>query len=99
MTSKYKKSKRADGDIAHITEKSLKDFGILQTIKYMDGLEECLEFLAEDPGRGKPFTHSATYKAYFRHRYISHVIYYRKRKHDIFIVRVLHRRMLPENHL
>jgi toxin ParE1/3/4 len=51
------------------------------------------------PNRGRVFVNGRTGHEYFRYRYVSHVIYYRKRQDDVFIVRVLHGKMLPENHL
>ena len=99
MPNSYTLSKQADRDIQHITKRSLADFGEIQTDKYLAGLEETLNMLAETPERGRPFTHGVTQRHYYFHRYVSHVVYYRQRKQDIFITRILHMRMLPENHL
>ena len=99
MPNSYTKSKRADQDIKHITKRSILDFGERQTNIYMEGLEETLEMLAKDSERGRTFTHSITKRTYQHYRYVSHVVYYRQRKHDIFIIRVLHTKMLPEKHL
>jgi len=75
------------------------DFGELQTDKYIEGLEETLNMLAAHPDCGCTFTLEKTKRIYLRYRYMSHVVYYRQRKHDIFIVRILHTKMLPEKHL
>ena len=99
MAGKYTKSKRADRDLARITARSFGDFGEQQTINHMDGLTERLQILADAPDRGRFFTHSKTGRNYLYHRYISHVIYYRQRKNDIFIVRILHNKMQPERHI
>jgi toxin ParE1/3/4 len=99
MPNKYTKSQKADIDIAHITQRSFDDFGEKQTITYMGGLIESLQALANNPERGRAFIHSKTQQTYLFYRYVSHVIYYRQRSHDIFIVRILHTKMLPENHL
>ncbi|PCJ62747.1 MAG: plasmid stabilization protein [Bacteroidetes bacterium] len=99
MLNSYTKSKLADRDISHIVMRSLEDFGEQQTDKYMNGLEEILNFLADNPNRGRVFTHDTTKRSYFFYRYISHVVYYRQRKNDIFITRILHSKMLPEKHL
>lgn len=96
---KYTQSKRADYDIAKITARSFDDFGERQTIKYMDGLTDFLQMLADTPRCGRDFTHNKTNRVYLYTRYISHVVYYRQRKNDIFIVRILHKKMLPEKHL
>jgi len=99
MRGKYTKSKRADHDIRTIIIRSMADFGEAQTDKYIEGLESALCELAEAPGKGRPFVSDRTGQEYSRYRYVSHVIYYRKRQNDIFIVRILHEKMLPENHL
>ena len=99
MVARYTKSKVADRDIEHITAHSFSNFGKRQTIKYMDGLAELLQLLADHPKCGHTFIHSKTGKVYLHYPYVSHVIYYRQRGSDIFIVRILHKRMLPEKHL
>ncbi len=100
MTSSYTKSKRTDQDIKHITKRSIHDFGELQTDKYLSGLEESLQLLANNPNLGHSYICSdETKTGYNYYRHVSHVIYYRQRKHDIFIVRILHKKMLPKNHL
>ena len=99
MPNSYTKSKLADKDILHITKRSLEDFGEKQTDKYMNGLEETLIMLAGTPDRGRVFTHGITKISYFFYRYTSHIVYYRQRKNDIFITRILHKKMLPEKHL
>ena len=99
MAGKYQKSKRTDHDIAHLTARSFTDFGEQQTIKYTNGLTQTLQDLADNPQKGREFVHGKTQRVYLYHRYISHVIYYRQRKDDIFIVRILHKKMQPEKHL
>ena len=99
MTGKYTKSQKTDHDIAKITARSFEDFGERQTIKYMNGLTDLLQVLADNPETGQGFIHGKTNREYLYKRYISHVVYYRKRKNDIFIVRILHKKMLPEKHL
>lgn len=99
MPSKYKKSRYADQDINKITKRSLKDFGELQIDKYMEGMEEIFETLADHPDFGRTFIHGTTKTEYRYYRYVSHVVYYRQRKNDIFIVRILHIKMLPEKYL
>lgn len=99
MPSSYTRSKRADQDIKHITKQSIFDFGELQTDKYLAGLEETLQLLADNPKLGCGYTSGKTKTDYHYHRYVSHVIYYRQREQDIFVVRILHKKMLPEKHL
>lgn len=99
MQDKYTKSKRADQDIHQIVLHSMKEFGEPQTDKYLSGLSGALKMLSDNPDIGNPFFHALTGSEYRRYVYASHVIYYRRRLHDIFIVRILHSRMVPEGHL
>lgn len=99
MSSTYTISKRADLDIMKITLRSLTDFGENQTNKYMAGMKAALDAIADTPSLGRPFTHKNTTRKYLYYRYVSHSVYYRHRKNDIFIVRILHTKMLPENHI
>jgi len=97
--NKYQFSKKTKQDILHITKWSLDDFGERQTIRYMDGLNEAMQALADCPDKGREFVHNKTGRVYLYHRYLSHVIYYRKRENDIFVIRIIHTKMLPEKHL
>lgn len=93
------RSKKSSQDIREITKRSMEDFGETQTLVYMAGLKERMQLLADRPDIGRAFVHTRTEQQYLFFRYESHVIYYRKRKSDIFIVRILHSKMLPEKHL
>lgn len=99
MANSYTLSVLADGDIQQIVKRSLENFGEQQTDTYLNGLENALDLLAETPGRGRDFRHRSTGTNYCFYRYISHVIYYQQRNTEIFITRILHIKMLPENHL
>ena len=89
MATNYTKSKRTDQDIKQLTKRSMADFGELQTDKYLSGLEETLELLAENPELGRACDN--LHKGYRRHEYQSHIIFYRIRKNDIFITRIIHK--------
>ncbi len=105
MVNRYTKSKKADADIKEITKYSVLNFGEQQADKYLSGLSETMELLADNPDLGKTLTHPNKYNStavqsdHHYYRYISHVIYYRKREDGIFVVRILHKSMLPLNHL
>lgn len=88
MQGKYTKSKKTDQDIKHLTKRSIADFGEHQTDKYLSGLEQCLQLLAENPNLGR--TCDELRQGYRRHEYGSHIIFYRKRKNDIFITTIIH---------
>lgn len=95
----YTRSKKSKQEIREITKRSVEDFGEARTLEYMAGLKERMQLLADRPDIGRGFEHIRTKREYLFFRYESHVIYYRKRKSDIFIVRILHTKMLPEKHL
>ncbi len=88
MQGKYTKSKKTDQDIKRITKRSISDFGEQQTDKYLYGLEQCLQLLADNPNLGR--TCDELRQGYQRHEYESHIIFYRKRKNDIFIATIIH---------
>lgn len=99
MPNSYTKSKRADRDIVEITIHSFNDFGEVQTLEYMGALTKRLHWLANNPECGHSFVSNRTGREYRYYNQVSHVIYYRLRKNDIFITRILHKRMLPSKHL
>lgn len=100
MPNRYTRSKKTKDDIKQITHRSMLDFGEKQTRKYMSGLQDAFQLLADTPETGSLLDRPGLAgKRYRYHRYVSHVIFYKQRQNDIFIVRVLHTRMLPENHL
>ena len=93
MTDHVVRSKKADKDIQKITQWSMENFGEKQIRQYLQGMLRAFQGLVDTPKRGRPYLN------YFYFRYESHVIYYRLRKNDIFIARILHMRMLPEKHI
>ncbi|MBO3759162.1 type II toxin-antitoxin system RelE/ParE family toxin [Ciceribacter sp. L1K22] len=99
MAARYLFSVSAERDIASIVEHSLASFGDHQTDEYMMEFSRALDLLAANPDMGTPFNHDRSGTIYRRHRHKSHVIYYRKRRSDIFVLRVLHVKMHPDRHL
>lgn len=93
----YTLSKRADRDLNEIYRYSTEKFGKQKAASYLLSLIECLEMLAHYPYCGSLANHvSANIR---RHWHCSHVIYYHLRKHDIFILRILHQSMHVKRHL
>ena len=89
----YRLSQNADRDVIDIYHFSVDYFGESQAERYVAGLEEQLQMLAERPlfgrdnGHVKPNIRRAEYK--------SHSIYYQTQTRGIFILRILHQRMDP----
>ena len=48
----YKLSQAAARDVENILERSVLDFGQIQTEQYYHSLKNCLELLADNPGIG-----------------------------------------------
>ncbi|MEN9465137.1 MAG: hypothetical protein RL217_1318 [Pseudomonadota bacterium] len=93
----YKLSGLAAQDFADIYEYSLLNFGVKQADFYTDELKQLLNKLDETPLIGKSCSDLAPelLKFPFQH----HIIFYRKRSQDIFVVRFLHEKMQPKLHL
>lgn len=97
QTKKYHTSGRADKDIKEIYKHTVRQYGFAQGHKYLEGLYTCFAMLGLHPDAG----HAAVTisKSYRRFEYESHVIFYKKRKADIWIIRVLHEKMDAGRHL
>lgn len=93
----YVLSPEAARSIAEIDTYTAKQFGPKQAIRYLEGLLDRLEFIAEDPQRGmhRPEL-NADCLSYFVG---SHTIYYRIKAEQIQIIDVLHQSMEPARHL
>jgi len=88
MPGKYSYSNRAELDLKKIYINTVKKWGTAQANKYDAGLERSLQLLADNPDLGRPCNDIR--QGYHRHEYERHVIFYRKRKLDILIVRIIY---------
>lgn len=94
----YSLSTRAQYDIVGIYKYGVKFFGVNQAVIYLTELEDFLEELAERSGLAKDASSIANSLKYYNHK--SHVIYYMfDKKNDIYIVRILGKRMDFRKHL
>ena len=96
MTSRYSYSKRAERDLKNIYIDTAKEWGIAQADKYAAGLENTVTLLAKNPDMGRRCDEIKT--GYQRFEHERHIIFYRKRKTDILILRILHDRMDAKRH-
>ena len=71
--------------------------GEAQSKKYLFELRQTLHLLAETPSLGKPRPDVGEDVLSFPH--ISHVIYYVVHAQQLVVFGVLHKRMVPVNHL
>lgn len=93
----YRLSNLAADDFAAIYEYTLLNFGARQADAYTDDLENALRILADAPLMGHECPEIADEVR--RHDHQRHVIFYRPREHDIFVIRILHQQMEPMRHL
>jgi toxin ParE1/3/4 len=93
----YRLSRLARLDPFEIADYTLETWGEEQAYRYLDDLDACLKRLAESPGTGRPCDHLRP--GYRRLEHEKHVIFYRTETEDIFIVGILHERMMPRPYL
>lgn len=86
-----KLSAAAAQDIEDILDRSIADFGVQQTETYYESLAHCLELLGENPELGNAADDIRT--GYRRFPHESHIIFYTLEQSDVFVVRILHKRM------
>ena len=75
---------------------TLKEWGADQSSQYLFELEECCQKLTDHPQLGRAC--DEIFPGLRRLEHGHHVIFYREKEDGVFISRVLHERMLPENH-
>jgi toxin ParE1/3/4 len=88
---------RAKKDLLRIGEYTIHTWGEAQAVRYLGSLEKCAEMLAGNPALGRKCDWICS--GLFRFEQVRHVIFYRKKRSGIHIVRILPRSMLPEEHL
>lgn len=97
MAAKYTLSHKARADIKRIFRYGYQQFGEQQALKYKVGLDACLQLLAGNPALGR--TCNEIKAGYRRHEHGTHVVFYRQRGEDIFIIRIIDERMDVKRHL
>lgn len=91
------KSHQAKNDLKEIYFYTLNKWGSDKAVDYLMQIDAGLQELINNPMLGKSRDYiSDGYRSVQINR---HVIFYRVQKTEIFIVRVLHERMLPSKHL
>ena len=89
---------RAEADLADIIDFTLENWGVEKAHKYIDGLEELVQMIADNPDIGINLENLI--EGVFCFPYESHLLYYLKQTTDrVAIIRVLHQCMEPENHI
>ena len=93
----YRLTPDAQSDLIEIRRYTFKQWGRSQSQKYLSELRQTIRLLAETPTVGGHRTEVASGVFSFPH--VSHVIYYVMHAHQHVVFGVLHKRMLPANHL
>ncbi len=86
-------SRRAEADLLGIGGYTLHTWGEAQADRYLRELESCGQMLADNPALGRPCDDIRPGLRRMEHG--KHVVFYRREKSGILVVRILHQRMLP----
>ncbi len=87
----------AQSDLIEIRRFTLKQWGPAQSQKYLSELRQTIRLVAETPTIGQPRPDIGTDVLSFPH--VSHIIYYMMHEQQLVVIGVLHKRMVPLNHL
>jgi toxin ParE1/3/4 len=93
----YRLTLDAQSDLVDIRRYTLRQWGVVQSQKYIAELKQTIRLLADTPTLGKPRPDVAPEALSFP--CVSHVIYYLLHREQIIVFGVLHKRMVPSNHL
>jgi toxin ParE1/3/4 len=93
----YRLTPDAQSDLIEIRRFTLQKWGPAQSQKYLSGLRKTIRLLAEKPSLGKSRPEVGANVLSFP--YVSHVIYYVMCEQQLVVFGVLHKRMVPANHL
>ena len=97
MPAHFRVRQKAKADLRGIGRYTRERWGRDQSNRYLAELDACFHQLVDMPALGRPF---APIPTYLRLGQGSHVVFFRREPSgDVVIVRVLHKRMLPELHL
>ena len=96
-TLSYKLTIAAQTDLIEIRHYTLFQWGSTQSKKYLSELHQTITLLSESPliGKQRPEVGEGVFS--FPHK--SHVIYYILSSQQLIIFAVIHKNMIPTNHL
>jgi len=93
----YRFTRRAESDLFEIAQYTINTWGREQCARYLDGLEDCCQRLADNPTLGRACEYLRP--EFRRMQQGKHVVFYRREQDGIVVTRILHVRMLPQLHL
>ena len=94
---KYKLTLDAENDLTLIAQYTYDNWGNKQVVSYLKGLQEMIEMFSEGlfSGREQPDIDAKA----FSFSYASHIVYYLIEDDIMIVFGVLHKSMVPQNHL
>lgn len=93
----YVFTEKAERDLEAIIDYTVKKWGSLQALQYIDGLEELAQILADNPDIG--LKRDAIHEGLLSFLYRRHILFYTKDLHGVSIIRVLHASMDSMKHI
>lgn len=87
-------SKSANLDLLRIGAYTLETWGVAQAERYLDALDQCTRKLASNPSLGRECGWIRPGLRRFEKG--RHVVFFRQTEDGIFVSRILHQSMLPE---
>jgi len=87
----------AKNDLIEIRHFTIKHWDLVQSQKYLSNLQKTIHLLAETPSLGK--LRPELGDEVFSFPQASHVIYYLFHKQQLVVFGILHKSMVPVNHL
>ena len=97
MAKNYRLTPDAQTDLIEIRRFTVQQWGEAQSRKYLSELRATIHLLAQSPSLGKSRTEIGPKVSSFPHA--SHVIYYLIHEEQVIVFAILHKRMVPMNHL
>ena len=88
---------KAEKDLINIIDFTVEQWGAEKAHKYINGLEETAQIIADNPEIG--INRESLLEGLSCFPYESHILYYYKQANQIAIIRVLHQNMEPKHHL
>jgi toxin ParE1/3/4 len=92
----FRLSPRAEKDLEDIWRYTEKRWSVEQAEKYVGGIIERLEALAQQPTLGRAADDIRA--GYLRQNVGSHVVFYKSASYGISVIRILHQRMDFDSH-
>jgi toxin ParE1/3/4 len=95
--AEYRLTPRAERDLEEIWDYTSAQWSTKQAEKYVAALIDAMERIADKPSLGR--SAESVRPGYLRRTVAAHVIFYKRAKYGIVVIRVLHGRMDFKSHV